>query len=243
MTQAQLKSGSLIAELTPSLVKGELLVSEMEVHRIIREAKKIPERYQGLSIEGLARIALGQFDEGFALCERSLMLAPNDFVSLCNYAVALRNKGFHLKQNEIFSKAANSLNPRILADLVEHATYWADIKTLKKTLPVLIAMDLPDNDDLHQGIETIKYYEEHALRGDDMASIGQLMMSISDKHRLRLAASQMLNVHSELNALIIEVKTEDPAKISALNDELADALISAGLANSECVGYFEAGDL
>ena len=243
MTQAQLKSGSLIAELTPSLVKGELLISEMDVHRIIREAKKIPERYQGLSIEGLARIAFGQFDEGFELCERALHLEPNDFVSLCNYAVALRNKGFHLKHNEIFVKAANSLNPRILADITENATYWADLKTLKKTLPVLISMGLPDHEELYQGVDTLKYYEENEHRDDDIASIGRLMMSISDKHRLRLAASQMLNVHLELDALVIEVKTEDPAKISALNDELADAIISAGLANSECVGYFEAGDL
>ena len=50
MSLAQPKSGELLDLLTPSLTKGENLLSEFEVHRIIREAKKIPERYQGLSI-------------------------------------------------------------------------------------------------------------------------------------------------------------------------------------------------
>lgn len=242
MTQAQLKSGVLIEELTPSLIKGELLISEMDVHRIIREAKKIPERYQGLSIEGLARIALGHIEEGCELCERGLSLVPNDPVSLCNYTIALRNKGLHLKQNELLSAAVNSLNPKILFDIVSNATYWADIRTLNKALPMLIAMNLPASNDLHKSVETIKYYEKHEWRVDDMTSIGKLMMVISDKHRLRLAASQMLDISSELNALVIEVKTEDPIFISMLNDELTNEILSAGLANSECIGYFEAGD-
>lgn len=242
MTQAQLKSGALIEELTPSLIKGELLINEMDVHRIIREAKRIPERYQGLSIEGLARITLGQIEDGCELCERALSLAPNDPVSLCNYTIALRNKGLHLKQNELLAAAVNSLNPKILYDIVANATYWADIRTLNRALPMLIAMNLPSSVDLHEGLDTIKYYEKHEWRVDDMTSIGKLMMAISDKHRLRLAASQMLDINSELNALVIEVKTEDPVFISMLNDELTNEILSAGLANSECVGYFEAGD-
>lgn len=242
MKQAQLKTGDLIDELTPSLIKGELLISEMDVRRIIREAMKIPERYQGLSIEGLARISLGQIEEGCELCERALSLAPNDPVSLCNYTVALRNKGLHLKQNELLAAAVNSLNPKILYDIVANATYWADIRTLNKALPKLVAMNFPSSDVLNKGLDTIKYYEKNEWRVDEMTSIGKLMMVISDKHRLRLAASQMLYISAELHALSIEVKTEDPSFISMLNDELTNEILSAGLANSECVGYFEAGD-
>lgn len=101
MSLAQPKSGELLEILGPSLTQGENLLSEFEIHAVIRDARNVPEYYQGLSIEGLAKLVLGEVEEGCALCEKSLAIAPDDSVSFCNYTIALRNKGYHVKQYEI----------------------------------------------------------------------------------------------------------------------------------------------
>ncbi|MDN4562903.1 hypothetical protein QTL91_24530, partial [Salmonella enterica subsp. enterica serovar Typhimurium] len=44
--------------LGPSLTQGENLLSEFEIHAVIRDARNVPEYYQGLSIEGLAKLVL-----------------------------------------------------------------------------------------------------------------------------------------------------------------------------------------
>ncbi|UQQ17655.1 hypothetical protein MYA98_26400 [Salmonella sp. WGH-01] len=43
---------------------------------------------------------------------------------------------------------------------------------------------------------------------------------------------------NELNTFFVEIKTDDPALLSKVNNDLANELIAAGLENSECVGCF-----
>lgn len=243
MSLAQPKSGELLDLLTPSLTQGKNLLSEFELHRIAREAKRLPDRYQGLSIEGLAKMVLGDIDEGCALCEQGLRLAPNDPVSFCNYILALRNQGLHLRQYEIIKTATNSHNPMILMDVATISAYWVDFDLLEKVIPMLKAMEVPDSGTPSKLDETFEYLNSHPEHIKDLKAIGLLMMRLSEKHRLRLAGSHCYYVCSELNTFFVEVKTEDPMLISKLNDELADEILASNLVNSECVGCFEAGDL
>ncbi|EMV4249438.1 hypothetical protein AACJ69_004374 [Escherichia coli] len=243
MSLAQPKSGELLDLLTPSLTKGENLLSEFEVHQIIREAKKIPERYQGLSIEGLAKLVLGEIEEGCSLCEQGLRLAPNDSVSFCNYTIALRNLGLHARQYAMIQNAANSLNPTILAEVATISAYWADIDLLEKVMPMLTAMEVPRPEDMAKWYDTLDYLHTHQEHAQDLKKIGQLMLNVSDKYRVRLAGAHAFYVMSELDTLFVEVKTDDPSLLSQMNNDLADEIIMAGLADSECVGCFEAGEL
>ncbi|WP_340505749.1 hypothetical protein [Escherichia coli] len=242
MSLAQPKSGELLDLLTPSLTKGENLLSEFEVHQIIREAKKIPERYQGLSIEGLAKLVLGEIEEGCSLCEQGLRLAPNDSVSFCNYTIALRNLGLHARQYAMIQNSANSLNPTILAEVATISAYWADIDLLEKVMPMLTAMEVPRPEEMAKWCHTLDYLHTHQEHAQDLKTIGQLMMNVADKYRVRLAGAHAFYVLSELDTLFVEVKTDDPALLSQINNDLADEIINAGLADSECVGCFEAGD-
>ncbi|MCV5778460.1 hypothetical protein OFN45_29515, partial [Escherichia coli] len=74
-------------------------------------------------------------------------------------------------------------------------------------------------------------------------TIGRLMMNVAEKYRARLAGAHAFCVMSELDTLFVEVKTDDPVLLSQMNNALADEIIIAGLADSECVGCFEAGEL
>ncbi|EAA3639947.1 hypothetical protein GI075_02580 [Salmonella enterica] len=242
MSLAQPKSGELLDLLGPSLTQGENLLSEFEIHRVIREARKVPEYYQGLSIEGLAKLVLGEIEEGAALCEKSLALAPDDSVSFCNYTIALRNKGYHVKQYEIIKRAINSRNPRILSEVAVNAAYWVDLDLLKKVMPMLNAMEVAKADDLVKCNESLDYLIKHDNHSQDFKAIGRLMMAIAEKYRLRLAGANAFYVMNELNTFFVEIKTDDPALLSKVNNDLADALIAAGLENSECIGCFQAGD-
>ena len=243
MSLAQPKSGELLDLLTPSLTQGKKLLSEFELHRIIREAKKIPDLYQGLSIEGLAKLVLGDIEGGCALCEQGLRSKQNDSVSFCNYTLALRNLGLHARHYVIIESAANSHNPLILTDVATISAFWVDIDLLGKVMPMLTAMEVPRIADVQKSAETLEYLRNRNGNAQDLKSIGQLMIKIADKHRLRLGGAHAHYVMSELDTLFVEVKTEDPLLLSELNNELADEIIAAGLANVESVGCFEAGEI
>lgn len=243
MSLAQPKSGELLDLLTPSLTKGEKLLSEFELHQIIREAKKIPERYQGLSIEGLAKLVLGEIEEGCSLCEQGLRITPNDPVSFCNYTIALRNLGLHARHYIMIQNASESLNPTILAEVATISAYWADMDLLEKVMPMLTAMEVPRPENMGKWCDTLNYLRTQSEHAQDLKTIGQLMMSVADKYRVRLAGANLFYVMSELDTLFVEVKTDDPALLSQMNNYLAEEIINAGLADSECVGCFEAGEL
>lgn len=243
MSLAQPKSGELLDLLGPSLTHGKNLLSEFEIHIIIREAKKIPVYYQSLSVQGLAKLISGQIDEGIALCEESLKLAPEDSVSFCNYMVALRNKGYHVKQFEMIKNAVSSHNPRILSEVAINAAYWMDIDLLRKVIPVLEAMEIVKADMLSKSIETLDYLNENEEHAKDFKSIAKIMMEITEKHRLRLAASNAFYDMDDLNTFFVEVKTDDSVLLSKVNDELADEILAMGLENSECIGCFQVGEL
>lgn len=243
MSLAQPKSGELLDLLFPSLTLGQNQLSEFEIRGVIREARKLPDYYQGLSIEGLARLVIGDIEGGCDLCEKSLALVPDDAVSFCNYAIALRNKGFHVKQYEIIQKAVNSHNPRILLEIAVNASFWMDFDLLKKVMSILKVMEIAETDDLKLCNQTLDYLEKHENHSEDFKVIGQLMMAIAQKYFLRLAGSHAFYVFNELNTLFVEIKTDQPAILIKANGDLADGIIAAGLENSECIGCFQAGDI
>jgi len=241
MTIAQPKSAELLDLLLPSLTLGQNQLSELKIHSIIREAKKIPFVYQSVAIEGLARLVMGDIEYGSSLCERAIALAPDDSVSFCNFATALRNKGYHVRQYEVIKKAINSRNPRILKEVAVNAAFWLDLELLREIMPVLNAMEVEKTGDLIICNDTLDYLERNEAYSQELKAIGKLMMEIADKYHFRLAGSHSFYVSNELNTLFIEIKTDDPILLSRVNDELADDIISAGLENSECVGCFQAG--
>lgn len=103
---------------------------------------------------------------------------------------------------------------------------------------MLNAMEVAKADDLLKCNESLDYLIDHENHSHDLKAIGQLMMTIAEKYRLRLAGAHAFYVMNELNTFFVEIKTDDPALLSKVNNDLANELIAAGLENSECVGCF-----
>ncbi len=241
MISARLKSKELMGLLEPSLTEGKNLLSEIELYKIIHEARKIPERYQGLSIAGLAWLVLGETEKGCSVCEQGLSIVPDESVSFCNYTIALRNFGLHARQYTIIQGASGSCNPAILAEVATISAFWLDIDLLEKVMPMLTAMEVPRSEDMAKWYDTLDYLHTHSGYALDLKKIGQLMLNVSDKYRVRLAGAHAFYVMSEFYTLSVEVNTDDPELLSQMNNDLADEIIVAGLADSECIGCFEAG--
>lgn len=236
----QNKSGKLLDDLTPSLTQGENLLSEFDVKRIIRDAKNVPERYQGLSIEGLARLVNGEVNEGCELCERAILLAPANPVSLSNYSLALRNLGMHVKHYEILLRCVNSIVPEILSDIAISAAYWSDVDVLRKVMPKLNSMEIEKSSELERAEAAYRSLCSHVDDADDLKLIGQIMRETADKHRLRLGGSRAHYILDDLKTVIVSVKTDDANLLSSLNDEIVTEILTKGLESSLCIGYFEA---
>lgn len=242
MSLAKTKSGELIDLLIPSLTERKNLLSEFEVHSILREAKKIPEKYQGLSIQGLTKLVVGEVESGCLLCEQGLKICPNDPVSFCNYSIALRNLGLHVRQYEIIQNAFNSTNPNILVEVATISAYWSDIDLLGKAIQMLNRMEVQHYEGMEKLCQSLDYMNKAGKNAQDIKKIGAIMRCISDKHRANLGGSHLFHVMSEIDTIFVEVITSKPEQLSKMNDELAEMIILDGMEDCDCVGCFEVGE-
>ncbi|MDA5535819.1 hypothetical protein HB976_13410 [Yersinia mollaretii] len=234
------KSAELIELLTPSLIEGENFLSEFEARRVIACAKQLPDRYQGICIEGLVKIICGDIEEGSSLCERSLLLAPHESVTWTNYALALANKGLHSKQIEILKRAIEVIrNPVLISDILVIATFWVDVDLLNKVAPMFAAMEIKPNDSCEAALRNLDKIFNLGERAKDVEDVAKAVMKVAEKHNLPAISSQLGDDGYGMIAFSFTVDTDDINFISTLNDELYEEMIEHGLETSNCIGYFE----
>ncbi|MES4613998.1 hypothetical protein V2154_15615 [Ewingella sp. CoE-038-23] len=242
MIAPQPKSGELIDLLSPSLIKGENLLSEFEIRRIVSESRKLPDRYQGLSIEGLAKIVSGDLEEGYELLERALKLAPFDVVSWGNYARSVGNKNLHSKQLEVLRRALVVRDPILISDTIVVAAFWLDLELLDKVVAMAQAMEIQLSEAATHALKTYERLHEY---GDEISAaneVAKLVMEIAERHDLPAYKSLVDDDGDGLLGFSFVVKTEDPKFLADLNNELIDEMIKHGLESSNCIGYFEPDD-
>lgn len=241
MRVPQPKSGELIDMLTPSLIAGENLLSEFEVKRIISEARKLPERYQGLSIEGLVKIVCDDLEEGYALLERALALSPSDAVSWGNFSRAVGNKAIHSKQIEILRRSLVIREPALLVESLIIGAFWADMDLLDKVVPMVRAMEIQLSDPAMQAIAMYERMLGYGYKAKQVTDVARVVMSVAERHHLPSDVSRVDDDEEGLMGFCLFVNSEDAAYLQALNNELLDEMIEAGLETSDCVGFFEPG--
>lgn len=241
MRVPQPKSGELIDLLSPSLIKGENLLSEFEIRRVIAEARKLPERYQGLSIEGLVKIVCDELDEGFELLERALKLAPYDVVSWGNFSRAVGNKAIHSKQIEILKRAVVLKDPVLLIEALIIGAFWADLDLLNKVVPMVRAMEIKLSDSAMKAMATYERLIGYGDMAKEVTDVAKVVMSIAEKHGLTSDRSRVDDDENGLMAFSLIVDIDDPSYLIKLNNELIDEMLEAGLEAGNCVGYFESG--
>lgn len=241
MKVLQPKSGELIDLLSESLIQGKNLLSEFEVHRIIKEARKLPERYQGLSIEGLAMIVCDELEQGYELLERALALAPLDVVSWGNFSRALGNKAIYSKQVEVLKRAIDVCDPEMTKEALVVGAFWADLDLLSKAVHMAKSMNLKLTD---SAANAVSVYENLLGYGDearDVINVARAAMYVAEKHKILSDVSRIDSTDDGIISFSIILKTNDPAYLITLNNELIDKMVEEGLEISNCVGFFEPG--
>lgn len=241
MIVPQPKSGELLDILTPSLIKGENLLSEIEVRRVIVEARKLPDRYQGLSIEGLVRIVCDDLEEGYSLLERALALAPYDAVSWGNFSRVVGNKAFHSKQLEILKRSLVVREPALLVEALIIGAFWADMELLDKVVPMVRAMEIQLSEPATQAIAMYERMLGYGDKAKQVSAVAKVVMSVAERHHLPSDISRVDDDDEGLMGFCLFVNTDDADYIQALNNELLDEMIDAGLETGCCVGFFEPG--
>ncbi|MBH3333718.1 tetratricopeptide repeat protein [Serratia marcescens] len=234
------KSAEFIEMLTPSLIEGKNLLSEFEVRRVIAGAKQLPDRYQGICIEGLVKIICGDTEEGETLCERAILLAPHDAVSWANYALAFANKGLHSKQIEILKRAVDVVrNPELIRDVIVVASFWIDMDLLKKVVPMFTAMEIKPDESCALAIRNLDKLLDLGEQAKEVEAVAKAVMNVAEKHNLPAISSQVGDDGYGMLAFNFVVDTDDVDYLSVLNNELIDEMLALGLETSSCIGYFE----
>lgn len=240
MSAPKPKSNEWIQLLTPSLLEGKNLLSEFEAKRVIAGSRKLPDRYQGLGIEGLVKIVCGEIEEGVELCERSIFLAPHDQVTWANYALAFANKGIHSKQLEILRRAVDAVRePELLSDVIIVAAFWIDMDLLNKVVPMYLAMEIQPSETCAAAISTFDKLLSLGEQVKDLEEVAKAVRKVAERHSLPPVSTQVGDDGYGMLAFSFVVDTDDVALLSTLNDQLVEEMISSGLETSNCIGFFE----
>ncbi|HDR2587273.1 hypothetical protein [Enterobacter ludwigii] len=241
MRAAQPKSDELIDILSPSLIEGKNLLSEFEVRRVVVEARKLPERYQGLSIEGLVNIVNDKLEDGYELMEIALALAPSDVVSWGNYSRAVGNKGLHSKQMEILRRAVSLRDPTLLTEALVLGAFWVDMELLRKVVPMIESMEIEKTTAVTSSLAHYQKLLEYSDSIDELSRVAKAVMYVAEQHRIPSNFSQVDDDGEGLVAFSLLVNTDDVQYLRSLNDELMDRIIEMELENSQCIGFFAPG--
>lgn len=241
MRAAQPKSDELIDILSPSLIEGKNLLSEFEVRRVVAEARKLPERYQGISIEGLVNIVNDKLEDGYDLMEIALALAPSDVVSWGNYSRAVGNKAIHSKQLEILRRALSLRDPTLLVEALVIGAFWADMELLNKVVPMVEVMEIENTTAVASALAHYRKLLDYGDVADDLSRVAKAVMHIAEQHRIPSDYSRVDDDYEGLVAFSLLVNTDDVQYLRTLNDELMDRMIDMGLENCQCIGFFAPG--
>jgi hypothetical protein len=235
------KTDELIDLLSPSLIEGKNLLSEFELRRIVAEARKLPERYQGLSIEGLVNIVNDKLNDGYELLEFALTLAPSDVVSWANYSRAVGNKAIHSKQVEVLRRSVFLREPALLTEALVIGAFWADIELLRTVVPMVESMEIEQTTAVAASIAHYRKILGYGDSTDDLSRVAKAVMYVAELHRIPANYSRVDDDSEGLIAFSLLVNTDDVQYLRSLNDELMDRMIEMELENCQCIGFFAPG--
>ncbi|KAB1578764.1 hypothetical protein [Serratia marcescens] len=241
MLLPQPKSDELIDILSPSLIEGTNLLSEFELRRVVAEARKLPERYKGLVIEGLVNIVKDRLDEGYELLELALVLAPSDVVSWGNYSRAVGNKAIHSKRLEVLRRAVSLQDPILLVEALIIGAFWTDMELLKMVVPMVEAMEIEKTTAVSSALAHYQKLLDYGDVADDLSRVARAVMYVAEQHRIPSDFSQVDDDDDGLVAFSLLVDTDDVQYLRMLNDELMDRIIEIELENCQCIGFFAPG--
>lgn len=244
---AELITNQLFDRLFPSIEKGENLIGEFEVFGIIRDAKKIPEKDESLSVQGLAWIVLGDIDKGAELCEQAIEINPTESAIWINYAVALGQRGFYAEQRSVLNRSTITLSPSLLLFDFIISSFWADYKEMSRIKDMFVSLDGIELNDkqkedymmaeaIYNTLDSLSEKERCSL--SEMANIA---MDVLSKHNIKTKNSGQYVAPDGMLSFNYDVFNVPVGTIIKLNDELANRIVEQGLYDAQSIVLFTPG--
>ncbi|URL13330.1 hypothetical protein LVR30_13885 [Pantoea ananatis] len=239
MLAPKLKTNSLIDDLTPSLKAGKLLLSDLEKQKLLREARAIPERYQGLAIEGLIQFLDGKNRLGTEALDLSLEICPSDGVTWANYYAILTDKALYTQLESLLERAHRASISRMYRHSFEFGAFWGDMEMMKKSYSLFEKYD-NDTSDLEDVIATFdnfKNIDEEFY--SDIKNAARIIRDIAEHHGLPCQCSHIECDDFGEMSFSCEIKVDDASFLTKLNTEVIEEMVSRGYETGRCVAYFE----
>ena len=233
------KTDELMKNLIPSIDAGENLLLDIDLRRIINEARELPDYYQGIAIEGLALIVKGDLQKGIEFCDEAIRLSPYDLPVWTNYAVAIEKRFLYKKYMEVMHRSFQYKIPDMLLFLASAAAFWADIDTLNKVIPLMESMKIEEHDVLSRILPLSEKLNNYGSTAADISKMALFIMDIAEDNKLPIISNLIDDDGDGLVGYGFMVKTDDPKVIIRLNDILREKIIEHGLETSNCIGFFD----
>lgn len=243
MPAVQPKTKDIISKLSPSLAEGRLLFDDIEKQKMLRDVRRLPERYQALAIEGIIVLLDGQLERGIQSIEESLAIYPTDPVTWGNYFSALNKLGLYSKQRDLLVRSAPYDFPNMASFAFRYGAFWADEEILKMGYSKLEKYkkinDVKDSAffDTLRIINSLEEEQSYAL-----GNVAKVIMEVAENEPIKLHGSSILTDGEGCVSFSATIATDDYSYLSGLNDKVVERMIHKGLEMGSCVAFFEAQD-
>lgn len=240
MAAPKLKTNSIIKALKPSMDAGELLLSDFDKQKLLREVRAIPEAYQALAIEGMIQFLDGKVLSGTQCLERSLELCPTDGVTWKNYSAVLYQKAQYCQQEEILHRALGYPITSMFTQALAFGAFWGDMEMMKKSADLMDKYNLPYREDDGGARDTMLNFLDidESLRLDIM-NAARVVRDLAEREGLVCRKSHIENDGYGEMAFSCEIETDDADYLMNLNSQIIDEMVANGLETGRCVAYFE----
>ncbi|MBD8146530.1 hypothetical protein [Pantoea agglomerans] len=239
MTAPKLKTNSLISDLTPSVQAGRLLISDIEKQKKLREARVIPERYQGLAIEGMIHFLDGKHRLGTECLERSIEMCPGDGVTWTNYSTILTNKALYAQQEELLERALHRGVASMLELVLVFGAFWGDMDKMSRALEVInkYGVEVTNAQDA-LGTYNMFLGLDNSVK-NDIKNAASILRVIAEEHSIPCARSHIESDGYGEMSFSCEIKVNDASVLTKLNFEIIERMVAHGYEAGKCVAYFE----
>lgn len=244
---AELITNQLFDRLFPSIEKGENLLGEFEIFGIIRDAKKIPEKDESFSVQGLAWLVLGEVEKGSELCEQAIEINPTESAIWINYAVALGQRGHYSRQRSVLNRSAFTLSPSLMLFDFIISSFWADYREMNRVKEIFKSLDgieLSEKQKEDYKMAEVIYDTLDSLSEAEQTSLAEmanLAMEILTRHKLKTKNSAQYVAPDGMLSFNYDVFEATANSIVKLNDELASEIVEHGLYNAKSIVLFTPG--
>lgn len=234
----ELKTNEIYWQIQPSMVSGELLLPEIKLYSLLKQARDIPDAGESLSIQGLIYIVWGKIDKGSELCEAAIIESPYTPASWANYSVAVGRRSRFKQQNEILCRGMSFDLPLILKAALGQAIFWSDYPMGVDAMQRLdkLGVESPDKEAFKKMLSLIQDCPEESLH---LTELARCVMDVAEEENIPPLRTHIETDFDGNHCFCFTVENVTNSKLYELNDRLAKLIVSRDLSSVGSVAMFD----